>query len=75
MRAEVLRGEARPEGLSAVAFHGFVEGLRLLCTATPSRTAVSPTSPAMPPVSSHRELLHLIANMVLQAQSEVMHVY
>ena len=75
LRAEVLRGEARPEGLGAVVFHGFAEGLKLLCRATGASAAAAPrlSSPSAAP--RDRELLHLLANMVLQIQSEVCHVY
>ena len=75
LRAEVLRGQSRPEGLGAVVFHGFAEGLKLLCRATASSTAAAPQASSPSCAPRDRELLHLLANMVLQTQSEVMHVY
>lgn len=75
LRAEVLRGQARPEGLGAVVFHGFAEGLKLLCRATGSSTTAAPPASSPSCAPRDRELLHLLANMVLQTQSEVMHVY
>ena len=75
LRAEVLSGQARPEGLGALAFHGFVDGLKLLCRAPGSSTTAAPGASRPSSVSCDRELLHLLANMVLQTQSEVMHVY
>ena len=75
LRAEVLRGQARPEGLGAVIYHGLIDGLTLLCSSstrglTPAQRASTPQ-----PIARDRELLRLLANMVLQTQSEVKHVY
>jgi hypothetical protein len=76
LRAEVLNGQARPEGLTAVAYHGMLRGLALILTElvleVPSATAPTPAAEAVP---LDREFLHLLANMVLQSQSQVMHVY
>jgi hypothetical protein len=74
LRAEVLRGQARPEGLGAIVYHGLVEGLKLLCASTP-RSGSSAQQATPPQIAHDRELLRLLANMVLQTQSEVMHVY
>ena len=75
LRAEVLLGRARPEGLGAVIYHGLLDGVALLCSSTDCR-ALRPQRPATPrPSVSDRELLRLLTNMVLQTQSEVMHVY
>ncbi|OGA60805.1 MAG: hypothetical protein A3G81_23800 [Betaproteobacteria bacterium RIFCSPLOWO2_12_FULL_65_14] len=75
VRADVLRGQGRPEGLGAFVFHGFAEGLKLLCRSTGASAAAAPRPSSPPSVARDRELLHLLANMVLQSQSEVMHVY
>lgn len=75
VRAEVLHGQARPEGLGAVMYHGLVEGLRLLCSPSAAGAPVGPRALSPQPVRRNRELLRLLANMVLQTQSEVMHVY
>ena len=75
LRAEVIRGEARPEGLVAIAYHGMLRGLGVILTGTrpnitpPSRAATVAAMPLDP------EFLHLVANMVLQTQAQVMHVY
>jgi hypothetical protein len=76
LRAEVLRAEARPEGLGAVVYHGMIEGMKLLGTSSggggsPAAVAVSSARP----IAHDRDLLRLLTNMVLQAQSEVTHVY
>ena len=76
LRAEVLRGEARPEGLGALVYHGMIEGLKLLGTSSGgggSPAALAVSSPR--PIAHDRDLLHLLTNMVLQAQSEVTYVY
>ncbi len=75
LRAEVLRGQARPEGLGAIVYHGLIDGVKLLSSSAALDEASAPcTSPALPAVRD-RALLRLLANMVLQTQSEVMHVY
>jgi hypothetical protein len=71
----VLCGQARPEGLGAIVYHGLIDGLKLLSSSAALDEASAPrTSLALPAVRD-RALLRLLANMVLQTQSEVMHVY
>jgi hypothetical protein len=75
LRGEVLRGQARPHGLGAVVYHGMFDGLAvLMCAAVPHTTCQPPTT-VMPSVQGDRAFLRLMANMVLQAQAEVKHVY
>lgn len=75
LRADVLLGRARPEGLGAVIYHGLLDGIALLCASiTPVISLVQGPSTVTPSVPD-RELLRLLTNMVLQTQSEVMHVY
>jgi hypothetical protein len=75
LRTHVLLGHARPEGLGAVIYHGLLDGVALLCSST-DRGAVRAQRPSAPrPSVPDRELLRLLTNMVLQTQSEVMHVY
>jgi hypothetical protein len=75
LRADVLLGRARPEGLGAVIYHGFVDGVASLCSSTDCEAArVHRPSIPRSSVCDH-ELLRLLTNMVLQTQSEVMHVY
>lgn len=77
LRGEVLHGQARPAGLAAVIYHGMLRGLAVMLNDIPS-AAFSP-APAPAPASDirplDRELLRLVANMVLQSQSQVSHVY
>lgn len=78
VRAEVLAGRARPDALGAIIFHGMWQGLQVLLS-----TAVLP-SPALtvPPPSAvahagtlDRQLVRLLADMVLATQSQVQHVH
>lgn len=76
LRAEVLTGQARPEGFIAVAYHGMLRGIALILTElvpeVPQPAASAPVGEAVP---LDREFLRLLANMLLQSQSQVMHVY
>jgi hypothetical protein len=75
LRTEVLGGQARPDGLGAVVYHGLIEGMTLLGSSPAPRTDPAPYVSVPPIVPRDRELLRLLTNMVLQTQSEVMHVY
>ena len=76
LRAEVLNGQARPAGLTAVAYHGMVRGLALILTeVTPEVLSPAAPAPVAEAVPLDRKFLRLLANMVLQSQSQVMHVY
>lgn len=75
LRAEVVEGQARPDGLGAVVYHGLVHGMTLLVGSMRAGTSTTPRSSTSIAVSRNPELLHVLANMVLQTQSEVMHVY
>jgi hypothetical protein len=74
LRGEVLNGHARPTGLAAVIYHGMLRGLAVMLTDIPSPTS-SPRISTPGPASLDRELLRVVTNMVLQAQSQVSHVY
>jgi hypothetical protein len=76
LRAEVLNGQARPEGLAAVAYHGMLNGLALiLSSVAPHSRPSQPAAPVSAQMPLNREFLRLIANMVLQSQAQVKHVY
>ena len=75
LRTEVIAGHAQPEGLCAVIHHGLLRGVTLLLSYQASAHAAPPCPAAPAPFIQHREFLHLVANMVLQAHSEVSHVY
>jgi hypothetical protein len=71
----VLNGQARPEGLAAVVYHGMLQGLRVILTEVPNIPSLPAPIPAAEAGPLDQELLRLIANMVLQSQSQVTHVY
>jgi hypothetical protein len=73
LRAEVLQGQARPEGLGAIVYHGMVTGLLMLTR--PSAPAVSPRDAVIRAMPHDRQFVRLLANMLLQTQSELVHVY
>jgi len=76
LRASVLQGSARADGLGAVIYHGMIEGLAILMApAVPRVTCQSrPATPVDAAPDDHM-FLHVMANMILQTQSEVKHVY
>jgi hypothetical protein len=75
LRAEVVNGRARPDGIGAVIYHGLVHGMTLLVGSMRTGTGTPSPSSSSIVISRNPELLHVLANMVLQTQSEVMHVY
>jgi hypothetical protein len=76
LRAEVLDGRARPEGLAAIAYHGMLRGLTVIMSEiTASPPSLPPREPLSHAAPLDQELLHLIANMVLESQSQLTHVY
>jgi hypothetical protein len=76
LRAEVLNGQARPEGLTAITYHGMLRGLALVLTQLfPEVPPPDVSAPVAEEGSLDREFLRLLANMLLQSQSQVMHVY
>ena len=76
LRARVVNSQPYPEGLAAIVYHGMARGLTVMLTEPAANVTSSPLQVSAPEGDSfNRELLRLIANMVLQSQSEVMHVY
>jgi hypothetical protein len=75
LRAEVLSGHTRPEGLMPIAYHGILHGLELLL-ARPAHETTSSGNPGS--AASHEpldsEFLRLLVNMLLQAQEREAHV-
>jgi hypothetical protein len=78
VRADVLSGQARPDALGAFAFHGMWHGLRVL-NSTPKATPHSPVAPPARPAAAtgtlDRQLVRLLADMVLATQLEVQHAH
>jgi hypothetical protein len=74
LRSDVLEGRSRPEGLGAVIYHGMWRGLRVLLASAPESNPLMAPIP-YPVIAREPALVHLLANMLLRTQSEVMHVY
>ncbi|MGH6637016.1 MAG: hypothetical protein ACREBY_00260 [Polaromonas sp.] len=77
VRSQVIAGHAKPDALGAIIFHGMWQGLRvLLCAANTRSSSNGSPSPAVAAASTlDRQLVRLLADMVLAAQSEVQHVH
>lgn len=78
LRTDVLGGRARPDALGAFAFHGMWQGLRVL-TSTREPTPHSSITPLATPAAStgtlDRQLVRLLADMVLATQPELHHAH
>ena len=78
LRAAVVLGQARPEGLAAVVYHGLLGGLKAISAMVRTPNVVSPqvlsgVAPASAPTDP--ALLRLLANMVLHYAQESTHVF
>jgi hypothetical protein len=75
LRAEVLSGRDRPEGLAALRFHGMVQGLALLLKGAAQPVAPTAKIESTKPIQRDSELIRVLANIVLRTHSEIAHVY
>jgi hypothetical protein len=77
LRAAVLRGQARVEGVGAIVFHGLWRGMAVLIAdrTTPAASALPAPSAPVPAGTHDRQLVRLLANMVLAAEAQVNHAY
>lgn len=78
VRADVIGGRARPDALGAFAFHGMWHGLRVLTNTTSAapHSSITPlTTPAASTGTLDRQLVRLLADMVLATQQEVRHAH
>lgn len=73
LRATVLEGGTRPEGLAVVHFHGMLRGLAILLK-TPSAPPTTRPAPTDLSVQRDSALVRLLANLVLHTHSEPTHV-
>ena len=75
LRGAVLCAQARPEGLAAMAYHGLLGGLKVICArAARSGYAAARLRRIAAPLATDPTLVRLLANMVLLYQQEVSHV-
>jgi len=73
----VLRGQARPEGMGAIVFHGLWRGMAVLIadrSAPPAGALPAPSAPVSTGMHD-RQLVRLLANMVLAAEAQLNHAY
>ena len=80
LRAGVLLGQARPEGLAAVVYHGLLGGLKAIDAMVRTPSAVKPAvsagiRPAPASAPTDPALLRLLTNMVLRYTQESTHVF
>lgn len=78
MRTAVLCGQAGPDGLGAIVFHGMWRGLAVLLGAASAASPSGVWAVAAVPLSTtahDRQLVRLLANMVLAAESQVHYAY
>ena len=74
-----MAGHAKADALGTIIFHGMWQGLRVLLRAATASSSPSldaaPTMPAAPASTLDRQLVRLLADMVLATQSQVPHVH
>lgn len=73
VRADVMAGQARPDAVGAIVFHGMWQGLGVLLETAASPLplplpTVSPPWEATPTGTPDRQLVRLLADMVLALQ-------
>jgi hypothetical protein len=73
LRADVINGRPRPEGIAALRYHGMLQGLAILLRTPPLAIPVAPVPVSLAPGSDHA-FVRLLANLVLQTHSELTHV-
>lgn len=76
LREQVVCGQARPDGLGAIVFHGMWCGLSvLLQTPRAAPPCAAPTTRSSSPPTHDPQLVRLLANMVLLTQSKEEYAY
>lgn len=77
LRAALLCGQSHVEDAGAIVFHGLWRGLVVLTTARVAPTVSVRPAPSAPLVAAMHDcqLVRLLANMVLAAESQVHHAY
>lgn len=76
LREQVVLGQARPDGLGAIVFHGMWCGLSVLQQTPPTAASLPTSAPRTSiPVAHDPQLVRLLANMVLLTQSKEEYAY
>jgi hypothetical protein len=73
IRADLLHGQACREGMTALRFHGMLQGLAILLKA-PAEPPQKATAPVDRSLRCDSEFVRLLANLVLHTHSELTHV-
>lgn len=73
LRADLIAGRARPEGLAALRFHGMLQALTILLKAPAVTASIACVAPS-PPLQHDSAFACLLANLVLHTQTELTHV-
>lgn len=74
LRAAVLCAQPHIEGIGAIVFHGLWRGLVVLTRPIPA-VSVRPAAAVTSEAAHDRQLVRLLANMVLAAESQGHHAY
>jgi len=76
LRTAVLCGQACTRDMRAIVFHGLWQGLAVLIAQSPPPTHWRQEPRPTASVAVHdRQLVHMLANMVLAAEARGNHVY
>ncbi|MDW9495158.1 hypothetical protein GOC40_33370 [Sinorhizobium meliloti] len=78
LRADVVCGTACARRMGAIVFHGLWRGLAVLIASHQSAIARQQSTPRLKTtslVAHDRQLVHMLANMVLAAETGGSHVY
>lgn len=72
----MIDGSPRPEGATALRYHGMLHGLPMLTeTAVVKSTLLPQHEFTVHPVQRDDEFVRVLANLVLRTHSELTHVY
>lgn len=72
LRASIVMGQPRPEGVAALRYHGMFQGLAILLKKPP--LSAPPPGKDLRPLARQNAFISQLANLVLYAHSEVTHV-
>jgi len=76
LRHQVLDGISRPQGLSVFLYHGVLKGLSILTTSVSSpESPIEKPCVSQTPTPANPDFIHLLANMVLNSQKELIYAY
>jgi hypothetical protein len=76
VRSDLILGQINREAITALRFHGMLQGLAILLKgpAAPQHNPPAPSVPVNPSLRRDSEFVRLLANLVLHTHSELAHV-